>query len=393
LSEEQRSRRGCVARRMQPDFHHGLLGAAGLAILSLVSVASVRGQAGMDQKPPMAEEVFKNVQVLKGIPVNQFMGTMGIFSAALGFSCEDCHTASDRGWDVYAIDTNPKKRTARRMVTMMTEINRANFGGRQVVTCYTCHRGNDRPAVTLNMATLYAERPSENADVIPAFPGAPSSDQVLDKYVQALGGAHLAGVTSFVAKGTSVGYGPEGDKRPFEIFAKAPGQRLAITHTLDGDSATVFDGRGGWVAAPHRPVPVLALTGQDLDGAKLDADLAFPSRIKDALTKWRVGPSEPIGGRDAQVVQGTGANGALATLYFDKESGLLVRQVRYADSPVGRIPTLIDYSDYRDVSGVKMPFQWTVAWLDGQDTVQLTEVRANAAIDAAKFARPASPSR
>src|SRR6266568_1393086 len=115
------------------------------------------------------------------------------------------------------------------------------------------------------------ERPPENADVIPAFPGAPSSDQVLDKYVQALGGAQrLAGITSFVAKGTSVGYGPEGDKRPFEIFAKAPGQRTAITHTLDGDSTTVFDGRGAWVAAPHRPVPVLALAGQDLDGAKLD---------------------------------------------------------------------------------------------------------------------------
>ena len=138
---------------------------------------------------------------------------------------------------------------------------------------------------------------------------------------------------------------------------------------------------------------VLALTGQDLDGARLDADLAFPSRIKDALTTWRVGPSETIGGRDAQVVQGTGANGALATLYFDKESGLLVRQVRYADSPVGRIPTLIDYSDYRDVSGVKMPFHWTVAWLDGQDTVQLAEVRPNIAIDAVKFARPAPPSR
>jgi len=363
-------------------------------LLCLLGVAVVYGQTAPGPKPVMAEEVFKNVQVLKGVPVNQFMGTMGIFSAALGLSCEDCHTASDTGWDAYAVDTNPRKRTARRMVTMMTEINRANFGGRQVVTCYTCHRGNDRPVVTPNLMTLYTERPSENPDVIPAFPGAPSIDQVLEKYVQALGGAQrLACITSFVAEGTSVGYGPEGDKRPFEIFAKTPGQRTAITHTLDGDSTTVVDGRGGWVAAPHRPVPVLALTGHDLDGAKLDADLAFPARIKDALTKWRVGPTDTIGGRDAQVVQGTGANGALATLYFDKASGLLGRQVRYADSPVGRLPTQIDYSDYREVSGVKMPFHWTVAWLDGQDTVQLTSVRPNVAIDAAKFARPAAPSR
>ncbi len=68
---------------------------------------------------------------------------------------------------------------------------------------------------------------------------------------------------------------------------------------------------------------------------------------------------------------------------------VLVRQVCYAQSPVGRIPTEIDYADYRDVSGIKMPFRWTVIWLDGQDTVQLDEVRMNVPIDAAKFVPPA----
>src|SRR5947199_6844130 len=115
--------------------------------LCLLAAGFVVGQTAPAERPQMAEDVFKNVQVLKGIPVNEFMGTMGIFSAALGMSCEDCHTASDRGWEVYAADTNPRKRTARRMVLMMAEINRANFGGRQVVTCYTCHRARDRPVV------------------------------------------------------------------------------------------------------------------------------------------------------------------------------------------------------------------------------------------------------
>jgi outer membrane lipoprotein-sorting protein len=225
-------------------------------------------------------------------------------------------------------------------------------------------------------------------------PGAPSADQVLDTYIQALGGVErLAAVTSFAGTGTSVGFGPEGDKRPFEVFAKAPGQRTTIIHTLDGDSTTAYDGRAGWVAAPHNPVPVLALTGGDLDGARLDADLSFPARIKQALGKWRVGLPETIDDRDVQVVQGTSAGGAIATLYFDKESGLLVRQVRYADSPVGRIPTQIDYADYREVSGVKVPFRWTVAWLSGQDTVELTQVRVNVPIDAAKFAKPAPPAQ
>jgi hypothetical protein len=362
-----------------------------MTIAWLSGAALAGGQAAPEQRPQMAEEVFKNVQVLKGIPVNQFMGTMGVFSAALGMSCEDCHSASDRNWEQYALD-NPRKRTARRMVLMMAEINRANFGGRQVVTCYTCHRSSDRPTVTPDLSTLYTARLAENPDILAQAPGAPPPDQVLDKYVQALGGAQrLASLTSIVAKGTSAGYGPEGEKRPFEIFAKAPAQRTVIIHTLDGDNTTTYDGRGGWIAAPHRPVPVLPLTGQDLDGARLDAELSFPARVKEVLTKWRVGPPSTINDRDVQVVQGTSTGGSTATLYFDKESGLLVRQVRYADSPVGRMPTQIDYADYRDVSGVKLPFRLNLVWLDGQESIQLTDVQANVPIDAARFGRPAPP--
>jgi hypothetical protein len=63
--------------------------------------------------------------------------------------------------------------------------------------------------------------------------------------------------------------------------------------------------------------------------------------------------------------------------------------VRYTDSPVGKIPVQVDYSDYRDVSGVKMPFKFTMTWLDGRDNFELTQVRANVTIDAAKFAKPA----
>ena len=148
----------------------------------LAGVALAGGQAAPAQKPLMAEEVFKNVTVLKGIPADEFMGTMSVFSAALGESCESCHDGAD-GWASYALDTVPKKRTARRMVTMMAAINQANFGGRQVVTCFTCHRGANRPRITPSLADVYGEPPPEGPDegVRPA-PGAPSADQVLDKY-------------------------------------------------------------------------------------------------------------------------------------------------------------------------------------------------------------------
>src|SRR4026208_1297326 len=70
-------------------------------------------QAPAARNPPMAEEVFKNIRVLRGIPVDEFMGTMGVFSAALGMSCEDCHSSSDTTWENYALDTSPRKALAR----------------------------------------------------------------------------------------------------------------------------------------------------------------------------------------------------------------------------------------------------------------------------------------
>jgi photosynthetic reaction center cytochrome c subunit len=351
--------------------------------LCILSVQVVPGQT--------AEEVFKNIQVLKGVPVNEFMGTMGVFSAALGMSCEDCHAANDSKWENYALDNSERKRTARRMVAMMVGINKAYFGGRQVVTCYSCHRGGDRPKATVSLAILYGAPPSEEEDeIISQAPDAPAADQLFEKYVQALGGVDRLGkLTSFTAKGTSSGYGPDSDKRPLEIVAKSPRQRTTIIHTANGANTTVYDGRAGWIAAPLRPVAVVSLTGGELEGAKLDAELSFPVRIKESLGQWRVGRPATIDNRKVQVVQGTSASGAaIATLYFDAESGLLVRVVRYANSPVGRIPTQYDYGDYREIAGVKMPFRWTMTWLDGRENVELTEVQPNVPIDPAKFAKP-----
>ena len=365
-------------------------GVMSMTIVWLAGVLVAGGQAQPDRQP-LAEEVFKNIRVLRGLPVDEFMGTMGVFSAALGMSCEDCHSASDTTWENYALD-RPRKVTARRMVQMMASINQASFGGRQVVTCYTCHRGSGKPKVTPSLTALYgASTLEDQEDVVRPARTGPTADQILDKYIQALGGAQrLAGVTSVVAKGTSAGYGPEGT-RPIDIIAKAPGQRVTIIHTLDGDNTTAYDGRAGWIAAPHKPVAVLGLTGSELDGVKLDAELSFPARIKETLPQWRAGLPTDIDDKPVQVVQGSRPNGTLATFYFDSETGLLTRLVRYANSKVGRLPTQIDYSDYRDVAGVKMPFKMTVTWLDGLENIQLTDVQVNVPVDDAKFGKPAPP--
>ena len=374
---------------MNPRSRGTILGAM-VWLASVVAWAG--GQAGPERKPPMAEEVFKNVQLLKGIPVDEFMGTMGFFSAALGLNCTDCHVDESGGnWAKYA-DDNALKQTARRMIRMVSAINSANFGGRQLVTCNTCHRGNRRPNVMPSLALLYGTPPpDEPGEPFEEAPGQPPADQVLDKYILAVGGAKpLANLTSLVARGTYLGF-DDAETSAVEIFARAPGQRTTIIHTLSGDSTTTYDGRTGWIAAPQteRPVPLLALTGQELDGIKLEAELFFPARIKQALSKWRVGVPITIGDREVQPVQGTTAAGATATLCFDSESGLLVRLVRLSGSAVGRLVTQIDYADYREVSGVRMPFRWTVTWLNGRSKFELTDVQPNVAIDASKFARPA----
>jgi photosynthetic reaction center cytochrome c subunit len=372
-----------------------ILGITGTTLACLLGIALAGGQAGPDQRPLMAEDVHKNIQVLKGVPENEFMEAMGFFTASLGVNCDFCHVAESSGnWEKYAED-NAHKRTARKMIRMMYAINEANFEGERLVTCYSCHHGNERPKVTPNLAEVYGTPPPQEPDEIPSqAPGAPSADQILDKYIQAVGGAQrLAKLTSFVAKGTYEGYDTEGEKRPVEVFAKAPDQRATIVHTMSGDITRTYDGRAGWIAEPETltPVPVLALTGGDLDAAKVDADLSFPAQVKRALNKWRVGFPATINDREVQVVQGTSAGRSPVKLYFDKESGLLVRLVSYTNSPVGLNPTQTDYADYREVAGVRVPFRWIVTWLDGRSTIELSELQPNLPIDAAKFARPAQP--
>jgi len=340
----------------------------------------------------MAEEVFKNVQVLKGMPVDQFMGTMGFFSASLGMNCTDCHVDESGGnWAKYA-DDNDRKRTSRRMIQMVTAINRTSFGGRQLVTCNTCHRGNSRPNVMPSLAQLYgAPPPEEPGDPFEQAVGQPDADGILDKYIAAVGGAqNLARLTSLSAKGTYQGFDDQ-EKRALEIVAKAPDQRAIQTRSKSATTVTTFDGRSGWIAAPEteRPVPLLAMTGQELEGVRLEVALMFPARIKQSLTRWRVGVPTTIDDKEVKLVQGTTSGGATATLCFDSTTGLLVRMVRFVESPVGRLVTQIDYADYRDVAGVRMPFKWTVSWLNGRSVYELNEVQANIAVDAARFAKPA----
>jgi len=263
------------------------------------------------------------------------------------------------------------------------------------------------------METIYGSPALLSDDIIVSPPGLPSPESILDKYIEASGGAQrLAGLKTIVGKGTSVGFGGFGGGGAVELLAEAPDKRATIilfkAETGRGDQIRAYDGHDGWVRTPLNVLGEFQLRGGDLDGARFDAQLSFPGQIKQILTNLKSGPPNSITDLPApdsqsslqqdvtlgqshsvNVVQGVGPRGLLVTLYFDRQTGLLLRELRYGPSPIGRVPTQVDFADYRDVNGIKLPFRITYAWLDGRDSIVLSEIKTNVPADEAKFGKPA----
>jgi hypothetical protein len=183
-------------------------------------------------------------------------------------------------------------------------------------------------------------------------------------------------------------YGEVGNGDPAEIDARAPNQLAMTTHQREGDVVRAFDGTNAWWQLPLTVTPQYPLTGTLLEGARFEAAMAFPWRVRDFFTNWRVSYPMTVDGRDVDVVQGNTSAGMIGTLYFDKQSGLLKRVIRYANTVVGRIPTQIDYSEYRPVAGVMMPFKFSYAWVSQREEWTLTGYQPNVSIDASKFGKP-----
>ncbi len=333
--------------------------------------------------PKLAEEQFKNIQVLKGIPADQLIPAMQFIAASLGVDCDYCH-------DHQAMDNDDKKpkKIARKMMTMMFDIDKANFDSHLEVTCYSCHRGAAKP-VSIPIikdeepAAPAAEgkKPVENAAL-------PKPEDLLDKYLTAVGGAAaLEKITSRVQKGKLEAFG--GQTFPADVYSKAPGKRISVMHLKGGDSVTAFDGQHGWLSVPGRPAHMMSAA--ENEAAHMDADLQFPAHVKAMYSKFKVAAGEKIDGHDTYMVEASAEGHPPLHLYLDKETGLLLRLVRYAQSPLGLNPTQIDYADYRDADGVKVPFRWTQSRPGNHFTIKVEELQQNVPVDDAKFAPPPPP--
>lgn len=368
------------------------LATTAIAVMCLLRVAMVGGQAASQQdpqaSPPVVEDVYSSVALLRGIPVDTFFETMGMFAAAMGNDCTFCHVKEAYFDRTAFAEPTPRIMRARQMIVMMNTINETYFGGAPRVTCFTCHGGNNVPGEEPILSLQYGppvENPNDRA--FPLYDQV-SADQIFDRYLEVLGGVErLATLSSFTAKGIYSGFDTAFAEVPVDIFANAPNQSTMLVHQSNGDSVRAYDGRSGWMAGPDTPLPLMTLTGGNLRRAGLQAMLSFPAGLRNAFSQWRVGRTD-IDDREVLIVQGSNGGRALVNLYFD-EPGLLVRLVTWTETPAGLVPTQIDYTDYRDVAGIKMPFQWTVSQTYMQMNVALSEVQPNVVIDAARFAQPA----
>jgi photosynthetic reaction center cytochrome c subunit len=327
-----------------------------------------------------AGEVYKNVRVLKEIPSGQLIASMQFMSSSLGVQCTFCHVEGH-----FEKDDKKPKQTARDMMQMMFALNKNSFKNQREITCYSCHRGAQNPVA---VPLVGGETPNPNRDSdAEKLPGnLPTATQIIDNYIRALGGAAaIEKISSREEKGSAA---MRGQSVGVEVFTKAPGKRTVVRHLPEGEGVTAFDGKTGWVAMPGRPTH--DLRGAEIEAARMDADLQFPLHIQQIFPELRVEYPEKIMEREANVLLGIKEGQPSVKFYFDQQSGLLVRSVRYAESPLGLDPTQLDYGDYRDVDGIQVPFHITISEPGSSWSMQMREVRQNVQVDDAKFAKPPS---
>ena len=329
------------------------------------------------QQVETAGQKFKNIKVLNDMPANQLGRVMNLISASLGVKCEHCHVTDD-----FAKDDKRTKNTARQMMKMTFEINKANFNGRPQVTCNSCHNGHEEPT---NVPNLNPEpepaRPAQPKDK-------PTADQIVDKYITALGGAaKLATIKSRYIRANRVEPGGEVIE-PETIWF----DNNRYSKSVEYPKATInegYDGSTAWKASGDRSIP---LRPDEIEQIKREADLFSPQNIKTVYPtiNWRF--VDLVNGKPANVMLATTASGARERLYFDVATGLLVRRIAVSPTVLGSFVYQVDYSDYKLFGGVKVPTTIAYSMPGVRWTEKVIQVKNNAPADATKFHAPAGNS-
>lgn len=392
------------------------IGALAALVLLFVSTAAFRAAqapqsaAQVPQSPgaKKAAEVYKNVQVLKEATPDEFSDSMFAMAEALGASCDFCHVQAADGRFEMDKDDKRTKKTTRAMVLLTQVANREGFEGeRGPVGCVTCHVGKPRPMTAPPIRPLGApaagQRPpgvanpgAQGAQVAGAGGRSPQNQQqaqqqsqqaaaeTLDRYVQQLGGPALEKIAARQARGTLVA--ESGASMPFELFQKRDKFLLGVQSPA-GASSQVFNNGEGWMSSAGQSRDA---RGIELDRLRREAELFPAVDVRQKYQRISLGGADKVGERDAVVVQAVGQNGNRERLLFDKATGLLLRREVYHRTIVGMMPEQTEYRDYRDVDGVKVPFEIIRTEAGARWTEKYTELKHNADIDDSKFEKPAA---
>lgn len=366
------------------------LGLTFAVAINRTSTAKSQNSAAVTPQKPAAEktvdEVQKNIQVLKGLPESQLIPVMNYMSSSLGVKCVFCHVNKDNNWD-FPSDEKGEKATARKMITMVLGINKNSFNGNTEVSCYICHRGRTSP-VAIPQLPLPEPSPRPGGGQGPQREALPTADQILEKYTQALGGsAAIEKLKSRVMKGTVTT--AAGMALGYELYQSGPDKVLAvITPPQQPAVERGFNGTGGWEKSPRG---IRDLAPEEVYYLHRYPDLFKDIKLKDQFTRLAVAGKDKINGRDVYVVRGVTADNRRERLFFDVETGLLLRRTTTTITPIGTIPEQVDFEDYRDVDGLKMPFTIRVSAVDPfySITRKFTEIKLNVPVDEKRFDKPA----
>jgi hypothetical protein len=307
------------------------------------------------KKTLLAEAGYQNIQVLKGVPYSQVSPIMSLMSASLGVSCGYCHDVKD-----YHKDDKGPKDIARQMIRMVFHINKTNFKGRSEVTCYTCHRGEARPAPLAPFRQTVGEiRPA-----VPPTP-LPSADQIVQRYLHAIGGRAAFDRFKTCQIRFSRPSGTGQPEVPAEIY-DAGREGVYITSPRYGSAADRL--ANGLFRARLEP-----------SVAQQYEHLTRPVQFLERHAGLRVAGRVRIGDGDAYEVTAQ-AGGKSVHLFFDIRTGLLVRRVApLHETVLGVVLEQMDFEDYRDVDGVKLPFLTRRSSIRGSSILRLSEIRHNVA--------------
>ncbi|HEY6189642.1 MAG TPA: c-type cytochrome [Pyrinomonadaceae bacterium] len=358
--------------------------------------SSLAAQQGED-KP--VEQTKKNIQVLKGLPTSQLMPLMNLIAASLGVKCDHCHVLAGKNAEgfnnwIWESDDKETKRTARRMMQMVLSINNTNRADFRdgPVTCYTCHRGQKEPVglPSLPLAVSAHEDGGPPASARPTAASLPTVEQVMNKYVAAVGGREAAAkLQSTVLKGS---YEQSQGRNPVvEINIKRPDKYLIVLNTKQqGVIYQATNGATGWARSSRGQQEMNAT---ELARLKQAATLYNVIKVAEPYTGMTVTGTERIGDREAYVLERGESNGRTEKLFFDTETGLLLRRVVLTGTVLLPIPEQTDFEDYREVDGVKLPYTIRTSNIDTFFSVtrKFTEIKNNVPLDDARFNPPPAP--